>query len=121
MGKKQNFLARPPPPPDQNFRKKPGNFKAKLDKKENKEVESAAIARKQEPLPIKKVLLGLAAFGAVCALLYTYLNYISDEDDIDVLMAAAAEKAAAAKAAAAAAAAAAATPTPAEATPLPTT
>ena len=62
MGKKQNFLARPPPPPDQNFRKKPGNFKAKLDKKENKEVESAAIARKQEPLPIKKVLLGLAAW-----------------------------------------------------------
>ena len=92
MGKKQNFLARPPPPPDQNFRKKPGNFKAKLDKKENKEVESAAIARKQEPLPIKKVLLGLAAFGAVRALIHVSKLYLSDEDDIDVLMAAAAEK-----------------------------
>ena len=80
------------------------------------------LLRRRVAVPIKKVLLGLAAFGAVCALLYTYLNYIlSDEDDIDVLMAAAAEKAAAAKAAAAAAAAAAATPTPAEATPLPTT
>ena len=72
-------------PPAQNFRKKTGQFNAKVGRQENKETENQAIARKQEPFPVSKVLLWLALFGAVSACLYAYLNYVlADDDDDDV-------------------------------------
>ena len=72
-------------PPVQNFRNKVGAHNAKLGKKENKETEQQALAKKQpDPFPAKQILLYLAIFGAVCALLFAYLNYIlaDDEDDL---------------------------------------
>ena len=54
-------------------------------RKENKETENQAIARKQEPFPVSTVMLWLALFGAVSACLYAYLNYVlADDDDDDV-------------------------------------
>ena len=66
----------------QNFRKETGKFNAKLGKKENKETESHALARKQpDPIPFKKILLFLAIFGAVAACLYAYLTYVLADDE----------------------------------------
>ena len=67
-----------------------GNFNAKVRKKENKETENMAIARKQgDPIPTKQIMLFLLIFGAVSAILYTYLNYIlTDDEDDDLHLAA---------------------------------
>ena len=84
-------------PPQQNFRKKVGQFNAKVGKKELKETENTAIARKQDPFPVYKVLLWLAIFGAVCACLYAYLNFVlADDDDLPMAQPAAARTPAAA-------------------------
>ena len=92
-------------PPAQNLRQKTGQHNAKVGRKENKETETKAVARKQEPLPVQKILLWLVLFGAVCACVYTYLNYVlSDEEDEEMLAAEAAAAAAKAKLSAAAAA-----------------
>jgi hypothetical protein len=85
-------------PPPQNFRKKVGQFNAKVGRKENKETENLAIAKKQEPFPVTKIILWLAIFGAVCAILYAYLTYVLADDDDDDLIAAAAAAAARANA-----------------------
>ena len=66
-------------PPTQ--RNKTGQFNAKVGRKENKETETQAIARKQEPFPYRKVLLWLAIFGAASACLYAYLNFVLADDD----------------------------------------
>ncbi len=66
-------------PPTQ--RNKTGQFNAKVGRKENKETESLAIARKQEPFPYRKVVLWLAIFGAASACLYAYLSYVLADDD----------------------------------------
>ena len=80
MGK--NASGRGYDPPVQNFRKQTGKFNAKLGKKENKETESHALARKQpDPIPFNKILLFLAIFGAVSACLYAYLTYVLADDD----------------------------------------
>ena len=72
-------------PPAADYRKKTGNHTAKLGKKELKETESAALARKQpDPFPLKKVVLSLAIFGAVSACLYAYLQYVLADDDDDL-------------------------------------
>ena len=76
-------------PPPQNFRQKVGQHKAKLDRKEKKETHNMAVARKQEPVPVQKVLLWLGLFGAVCACLYAYLNFVlADEEDDEIIAAA---------------------------------
>ena len=69
-----------------------------MGRKELKAEESAAIARKQpDPFPMQKILLSLAVFGAVSALLYMYMNYVlTDDDDDEAVLAAAAAAAAAA-------------------------
>ena len=70
-------------PPAADFRKRTGNFNAKVGRKENKETERVAIEKKQEPLPYTRILLWLAIFGAVCGLLYAYLTYVlADDDDV---------------------------------------
>ena len=78
-------------PPAQNQRKKTGEFNRKVGRKENKEVEAQAIARKQgEPYDAKRILAWLSIFGAVSAILYLYLNYILQDDDDDIDLPAAA-------------------------------
>ena len=67
-------------PPVQDFRKKTGRFNAKVGKKENKATENMAIAKKQE-FPWQQVTLSMVIFGVVCAMLYTYLNYVLNDDD----------------------------------------
>jgi hypothetical protein len=68
-------------PPVQEQRRKIGQFKRKLDKKETTEVHNKAVARKQE-LPVRKLVLGGISFAAACTLLYMYLSWILlDEED----------------------------------------
>ena len=101
MGK--NAGGRSYDPPVQNFRQKTGNFNAKVGRKENKDTQQQALARKQpDPIPFKKILAFLAIFGAVSAILYAYLTYVlaDDEDDFDLPMAQAAAAGDAATAAA---------------------
>ena len=69
-------------PPAQNFRKKTGNFNAKVGKAERTETHNKAIERKQE-LPVRKIVLSLMIFGAACAILYAYLMYVLADDDDD--------------------------------------
>ena len=71
-------------PPVADYRKKTGRFTAKLGKTERTATANQAIARKQEfRTEIKQVLLSLAIFGAVCAILFVYLNWLLADDDDD--------------------------------------
>ena len=93
-------------PPVADYRRKTGQFTVKKKLVEQKEIQKTAVAKKQA-LPIKEAVLALVWFGAVCFLLYMYLNYVLADDEFseEEIAAAAAEAAAEAKAAAAAAAA----------------
>ena len=66
--------------PTQELRKNTGRFNAKVGRKELKETEAHAIAKKQEPLDVKPIFLGIAIFGAACALLFVYLQWVLSED-----------------------------------------
>ena len=67
-------------PPVVDQRRKIGNFKRKLDKKESTEVHNKAVARKQE-LPVRKFVLGGISFAAACTLLYLYLRWVLEDDE----------------------------------------
>jgi len=69
-------------PPVQDFRKKTGRFNAKVGKTERTETVNRAVARKQD-FPVRQVLLSMAIFGAVSAILYAYLSYVLADDDLD--------------------------------------
>ena len=68
-------------PPAQDMRKNVGRFNAKVGRKELKETEAQAIAKKQEPLDVRPILLYIAIFGAACALLFVYLQWVLLEDE----------------------------------------
>ena len=84
MGRSGGGSGRSYEPPAADYRKKVGNFNKKVGKAERAETHERAIARKQEIFPAKKVLLSLIIFGAVCGLLYIYLQYVLAEDDDDL-------------------------------------
>ena len=68
-------------PPAQDMRKNVGRCNAKVGRKELKETEAQAIAKKQEPLDVRPILLYIARFGAACALLFVYLQWVLLEDE----------------------------------------
>ena len=68
-------------PPAQDMRKNVGRFNAKVGKKELKETETQAIMKKQEPLDVRPIFLGIAIFGAACGLLFVYLLWVLAEDE----------------------------------------
>ena len=73
-------VARSPPVAD--YRHKTGKFQAKQGRAERTETAARAVARKQEPLPMRKVLLWLCVFGLFSGALYLYLAYVlADEDE----------------------------------------
>ena len=67
-------------PPVQDLRRKVGQFKQKLDKKESTEVHNKAIARKQS-IPYRSFVLGGISVAAACTLLYFYLTWVLEADD----------------------------------------
>ena len=83
MGKAGGDRGRSFEPPVADYRRKVGNFTRKTNLRvEQKETLNRAIAKKQEaPLPLKQLLLSLTIFGAVCGLLYAYLNYVLYDDE----------------------------------------
>ena len=67
-------------PPAQEQRRKVGQFKRKLDKKESTDVHNKAVARKQS-LPVRSLVLGGISVAAACTLVYFYLTWVLDADD----------------------------------------
>jgi hypothetical protein len=67
-------------PPVQDQRRKVGQFKQKLDKKESTEVHNKAVARKQS-IPVRSFVLGGISVAAACTLLYFYLTWVLEADD----------------------------------------
>ena len=70
------------PPPPQEQRRKIGQFKRKVDKKESTEVHNKSVARKQE-FPWRKLILGGISFAATCTLLYFYLVWVLQDDELE--------------------------------------
>ena len=68
------------PPPAQEQRRKVGQFKQKIDKKESTEVHNKAIARKQS-IPVGSFVLAGISIAAACTLLYFYLTWVLEGDD----------------------------------------
>ena len=68
------------PPPAQDQRRKVGQFKRKIDKKESTDVHNKAIARKQS-IPFRSLVLGGISVAAACTLLYFYLTWVLEADD----------------------------------------
>ena len=42
---------------------------------------NTAVAKRQEPLPLRKVVLGLCVFAAAGSLLYLLMAWIAEDDD----------------------------------------
>ena len=81
-------------PPAQDLRKNVGRFNAKVGKKELKETEAQAIAKKQEPFDVRPIFLYISIFGAACGLLFMYLQWVLEDDISDEELLAAAKSSA---------------------------
>ena len=69
-------------PPVADYRRKVGRQHEKAGKKETAELQSKALARRNDP-EFLKLLIGLLGFGIFCCLLYLYLQYVADDDELD--------------------------------------
>ena len=79
MGKADS-RARAPPVAD--YRKQTGRHQAKLGKAERTETHARAVQKKQE-IDVRTPLLFMVIFGTVSALLYLYLAYVLEDDELE--------------------------------------
>ena len=72
--------------PSADMRRNTGRHQASVGRAERKAMHNSAVAKRQDdPLPLRKVLLGLCAFAAAGSLLYLLMAWIAEDDEDDVV------------------------------------
>ena len=64
-----------------DMRRNTGRHQASVGRAERKALHNTAVAKRQEPLPLRKVVLGLCVFAAAGSLLYLLMAWIAEDDD----------------------------------------